>query len=130
MGLVGLFYLLDGIAFGALAGSAASQQMRVAWRLAAWGTSAVAFALHIGYERLRLRNPPLVTALHASLAAALGAFGLAAAANVHALMASSASQAPFLVALLAWPVITAAPAFVVAFAAASLLRPSPPSEEP
>ena len=131
VGLIGLFYLLDGIAFGVLAGSAASQQMRVAWRLAAWVTSAIVFALHIGYERFRLRNPPLVAALHTSLAAALGAFGLAVAATVHALIApSGSSRTLFLVALLAWPVITAVPAFVVAFAAAFLLGPRRPSEEP
>src|SRR5438034_10234174 len=75
--LVAVVYLVAGIAFGALAGAAASHQMRVTWRLAAWVISAAAFAAHIGYEQVRLRSSPGTTALHASLAVALGAFALA-----------------------------------------------------
>src|SRR5437899_10355077 len=81
--LLGVLYLVAGITFGALAGWSASNQMQRAWRLAAWVTSAAAFAAHIWYELFRLRNSPVTTALHASLAAALGAFALAAAANLH-----------------------------------------------
>src|SRR5262249_42230233 len=82
--LLGGVYFVVGIAFAAFAGWSASNQMRTAWRLAAWVISAVAFATHVGYERLRLRNSALTTALRTSMAVAVGAFALAVAANVHA----------------------------------------------
>jgi len=59
--------------------------MRVSRRLLAWLISGAGFAAQIGYEQLRLRSSPVSAALHAALAAGLGAFGLAVAANVHAL---------------------------------------------
>jgi hypothetical protein len=116
--LVGGVYLLAGITFAALANRAASNHERVTWRLAAWAISAAAFAAHVGYEQIRLRSSPRTTALHASLAVALGAFALAVAAIVHAQAASS--HQPFhVLAFLVWPVVTALPAFVVALAAAA-----------
>src|SRR5258708_6340112 len=60
------------------------------WRLSAWVISAFAFAAHIGYERFRRRNPPVLGALHVALAVALGAFGLAISANIHSLRLGSA----------------------------------------
>src|SRR5437879_7907358 len=69
---VGVVYLVAGLTFAALANRAASNQMRVAWRLAAWVISAAAFAAHIAYEHVRQRNSPGTTALHVSLAVALG----------------------------------------------------------
>src|SRR6266516_4913870 len=111
--LLGAVYLVTGITFAALAHGAGSNQMRVTWRLAAWVISAAAFAAHIGYEQVRLRSSPGTTALHASLAVAIGAFALAVAANVHA-QAASVHQHSHTLALLAWPVVTAVPAFVVA----------------
>jgi hypothetical protein len=116
--LVGVLYLAAGLVFGALAGSAGSDQVRVAWRLAAWVVSAAAFAAHIIYEQVRLRSSSRTTALHASLAAGLGAFGLAVAARLHA----QATQHHFpAIAIAIWPVMTALPAFVVALAAAAVL---------
>ena len=56
------------------------------------------------------------------MAVALGAFLLAVAATVHAMMVPS--HAPywrFLVALVVWPIVTALPAFLVALAVAALL---------
>ena len=116
--LVGILYLAAGLVFGALAGSAGSNQVRVAWRLAAWLISAAAFAAHIVYEQVRLRSSSRTTALHAALAAGLGAFGLAVAARLHA----QATQHHFpAIAIAIWPVMTALPAFVVALAAAAVL---------
>jgi hypothetical protein len=118
-------YLVAGVTFAALA--AASDQMRATWRLAAWVISAAAFAAHIGYEQVRLRSSPGTTALHAALAVALGAFGLAVAANLHA-QAAAIHLRSIGLALVLWPVITALPAFVVALAAAAALarmRPPP-----
>jgi hypothetical protein len=112
---LGIAYFIIGVAFGALAGRAASSQGLVAWRWAAWVLSAAIFGLHILYERARGRSSPRVTALHASSAAALGAFGLAAAANVHAHTVGAREHALALALSLAiWPIITALPAFVVA----------------
>jgi vacuolar-type H+-ATPase subunit I/STV1 len=117
--LVGVLYLVAGLVFAALAKSAASNQVRVAWRLAAWLISAAGFATHIGYEQIRLRSSPRITALHVCLAVGLGAFGLAVAATLHA----RETQQHFPAAALAiWPVMTALPAFVVALAAAALLK--------
>jgi Na+/glutamate symporter len=104
--------------FATLAGGALSHQIRDAWRLAAWVISAAVFAAHIGYEHLRLRSAPRTTAFRASLAVALGAFGLAVAAMVHA---HARSGHPRSLAFLVWPVVGALPAFGVALAAATVL---------
>ncbi len=120
--LFALVYCLAGILFGAQAGQAASHQMRTAWRLVAWVLSAVAFGVHIVYDQLRLRSPPRRTALHASSAVGLGAFGLAVAANVHAYISSAREHSVALaLALAVWPVMTMLPAFVTALVAAILL---------
>jgi hypothetical protein len=119
--LAGLVYLVAGVGFGALAGRAASGEMRVTWRLLAWLISAAAFAAQIGYEQFRLRSSPVNTALHASLATGLGALGLAVAANLHAHSSGSSHPRSFaFLTLAAWPAITAVPAFVVALGAAAL----------
>jgi uncharacterized protein (DUF486 family) len=117
--LLGAVYFVVGIAFAAFARWSASNQMQTAWRLAAWLISAIAFAGHIWYERLRLRNSALTTALHTSMAAALGAFALAVAANIHRQQVASSHQRLLGFSLVAWPVLTAVPAFVVALLAAA-----------
>ena len=117
---VGGVYLVAGILFAALAKSAPSHQMVVAWRLAAWVISAVAFAAHIGYEHFWLRSSPGTTALHASLATAIGAFGLAVSAVIHAVTAPAHPHFPA-ISLVVWPAITALPAFLVALALAAVL---------
>lgn len=116
--LVGLIYLVSGLVFGALAGAAANNQMRTAWRLAAWLISAAAFAAHIGYESIRLRSSPRTTAFHVCLAVGLAGFGLAVAASLH----SRGTQHQFPASALAiWPIMTALPAFLVAWVMAALL---------
>jgi hypothetical protein len=85
----GIIYLLVGVAFPNPPASNSAQFM---WRLAAWLICALAFALHIGLEHFRLGNAPRRTALHASASVALGAFTLAAAANIHALSAGTGNQ--------------------------------------
>jgi hypothetical protein len=92
------------------------------WRIAAWVVSAVVAALHIGYEHFRLRSAPGAAALHVAGGCALGSFGLALAANVNSLGAGKEGQrALLLISLVAWPVLTAVPAFVVSFVAAAVL---------
>lgn len=122
--VVGVGYLVAGLVFGALAGGAGSHQMRVTWRVAAWVISLAAFAGHVLYEQLRRRSSPGTTARHAALAVATGGFGLAVAANVHAL-AVSGHRLSHTLALLLWPLLAALPALVVALVAAtglSLMR--------
>ena len=118
--VVGAFYFVAGFTLAALAG-AASPRMRIAWRLTAWLVSAIAFVAHIGYEQSRLRHSPPVTALHASLAAALGAFALAAAATIRAASTGEGNLRLLAIALVAWPALTAVPAFLVALFAAAVL---------
>ena len=116
--LAAVAYAAIGIVFAALPADA--HHVRV-WRLAAWLASAVVAAAHILYEQYRLRSSPRATALHAAGAVALGAFGLALAANVHWLFAGTHGQRPPLLALPVWPVITALPAFVAALVVAAVL---------
>src|SRR5437868_949662 len=119
--LFGLIYLAAGFVFGILAGAAASPQVRSAWRLMAWLVSAVAFALHIRYEYARLRNQPAKAARHVSMGVAIGAFGLALAANIHALTVGSTHRGALGLSVVLWPLLTAIPAFVVALAATAIL---------
>lgn len=88
-----------------------------AWRLAAWVISATGYAAHIAYERFWLRNLPGSAALHIAFAVAVGAFGLAVGANIHSLYSQSSNQHHqlLLLSLGIWPIITALPAFLVAF---------------
>ena len=83
--------------------------------------SAVVYAAHIGYEHFRIRSSPLSTALHVALGAAVGAFGLAAAAIVHSLVTGTGNLRLLRLALLIWPLITGVPAFVVALVLTAVL---------
>jgi peptidoglycan/LPS O-acetylase OafA/YrhL len=119
--LVGVAYFVVGMVFGALAKPAATDQVRFMWRLAAWVASAGVFAAHIGYEHFRTNNSPRPTARHAAMAVALGAFLLALAANIHDLGSPLGYRPRMLIALIAGPLLTGAPAFLVALAAAAVL---------
>ena len=113
--LAGFLYAVVGISFAL----PANQQF---WRLAAWAVSGVIYLLHIGYEQLRLGNSRLATSVHAALAAALGGFLLAVGAMVHA--ATVPTHAPYrlyLIAMIAWPIITGVPALVVALVVTFIL---------
>src|SRR5438552_7059455 len=92
------------------------------WRRLAWLVSGVGFAGHIAYEHFRLGNSPRTTAMHASIAVALGAGALAVAANLHEWMAGSSYRPSIAIALVAWPLLTVVPAFVVAMVAAVVLN--------
>ncbi len=116
--LFAMVYFVVGVAFP---NPPATNKMQFIWRLAAWLICAVAFAIHIGLEYFRFRNLPGKTALHVAMAVALGAIGLAAAANIHSLSAGTGNRRLLVLALVLWPLITGLPAFVVAFVAASVL---------
>jgi uncharacterized protein YggT (Ycf19 family) len=115
-------YLLIGLAFAAFSDWATSNATHLMWRRLAWLVSGVGFAAHIAWGHFRLGNAPRTTAMHVSFAAALGAFGLAVAANGHEFMAASRYRPSIAIALLAWPLLTLIPAFVVAMIAAALLN--------
>ena len=117
--LAGVIYLVVGVASGALAGAAASVGMRTFWRVSAFILSAAVFVAHIAYERLRLRSAVRPTAWNVSLAVALGGFGLALAANLHDLGSASGYRPKMLIALVAWPLLTAVPAYLVALVLAA-----------
>ena len=119
--LFGAVYLAAGLVFGRLAGGADSAQLRSAWRLMAWLVSAIAYALHIRYEYDRLHNPSVPAARHVAIGVALGAFGLALAANIHALTVGSEHRRALGLSLVLWPLLTAIPAFAVALAAIAIL---------
>lgn len=118
---VGVLYLAVGLASIALAGRAASPQMLSFWRLSAFALSALVFAVHIACEHFRLRNKATPAAWHACVAVAFGAFGLALMANIHDLGSASGYRSRMLVALVAWPLLTAVPAFIVALLVALVL---------
>jgi hypothetical protein len=93
------------------------------WRLAAWVASAVVYVLHLAYEHFRVRTSPATTAIHVGLAVAIGGFLLAVAATTHA--ATVSDHAPyrrFLIALIAWPLITGVPALLVTLVIGGGLR--------
>ena len=115
--VIGIGYALVGILFAIPASHVQ------AWRLAAWGVSALGYAAHIAYERVRLQKSPVSAALHVALAVGLGAFGLAVGANVHSLSVDSTSQHRqlLLLALAIWPIMTAVPAFLVALGVSVVL---------
>ena len=119
--IVGVLYLVIAFVSGELAGAAASDQMQFFWRLSAFVISGVVFAAHIAYEHFRLRNTALPTAWHASMGVAVGAFALALAANIHDLGSASGYRLRMLIALVAWPLLTGVPAFLVALGTAAVL---------
>jgi hypothetical protein len=120
--IIGVIYCIDGIVFGKFAGWSKSPGMVFIWRLAAWLTCASLFAVHIWYEYFRYSNSPLKTALYTSSAAAVGAFGLAVAANIHAQLVTSANQILLALSLIIWPILTAVPAFIIVFVLTSIIQ--------
>jgi hypothetical protein len=114
--LAGTLYVIIGVGFAPL-----SVPSVFFWRLAAWMVSAVVYAAHIGYEHFRIRSSPRSTALHVAFGAAVGAFGLAAAAIGHSLVTGTGSLRLLRIALLIWPLITGVPAFLVALVLTAVL---------
>jgi len=120
--IIGAIYCIDGIVFGKFAGWSKSHTMVFIWRLTSWLTCALLFAGHIWYEYFRYSNSPLKTALYTSSAAAVGAFGLAVAANIHAQFVTSANQLLLALSLIIWPFLTAVPAFIIVFVITSIIQ--------
>lgn len=109
-------WLLTAIVIGAVyCGVGVVFQGPFVWRLAAWVVCAAVYVLHLANEHFRLHRSPRVAAFHTAVAVALGAFGLAVAATLHrAFFASSGADFRlYAVALVAFPIVAALPAFVV-----------------
>jgi len=119
--VVALIYLVVGVGSGALAASAPSERMRFVWRWGAFIVSGLVFVAHIAIEIVRRWNGARAIAWRAAVAAALGGFGLALAANVHDLGAATGYRPKMLLALVAWPLLTGVPAFLAALVLAALL---------
>lgn len=119
--IAGSLYLLIGLVAAKLAGGVWGPPMRF-WRGAAWLLSAIVFGIHVARDRIRIRYSATSTAAHAALGAALGAFGLAVSATIHGYRVGTPHLRALKLSLLVWPLMTAVPAFVVAFIAAVALR--------
>jgi len=120
----GCLYLLIGLVSADLAGGAPGPRQRF-WRGMAWLLSAIVFCIQVARDRIRMRFSAASTAFHAALGAALGALGLAIAATIHGYMVSTSHLRAIKLALLIWPVMTAIPAFFVAYLAALVIRRNP-----
>lgn len=118
----GVLYTAIAIASAALAGAAESVQMQFFWRLSAFVISGGVLAAHISHEHFRLRNRALLTAYHASAGAAFGGLGIAIMANIHDLASPAGYRPRMLIALVAWPLLTAVPAFIFALVMAAGLN--------
>lgn len=125
--LAGLAYVVVGVVTAELAGAAGSARGRTAWRLAAWLLSLAVFIGHIMYDRGGERSAGR-TALHVAAAVALGAFGLALAGPVRSHWGAADFSRAVVLSVVVWPILTGIPAFVVALAAASLLRRQGPAK--
>lgn len=95
--------------------------MRFLWRLSAFVGSAAVLAAHVAHEHFRLASPARTTAWHASVAAGFGGLAIALSANVHEISSAADYRPRMLVALVAWPLLTGVPAFLIARIAAAVL---------
>jgi hypothetical protein len=120
--LVGIIYLAVGLASAELAKSASSDRIRFLWRLSPFIISGLVFLAHLAHEHFRLGHTAKWTALRASLAVAVGAFALALLANIHDLGSATGYRPRMLVAVVAWPLLTGVPAFVIGLVLAAGLR--------
>ena len=114
-------YSTTGIVTSALAGATHSPQLRTVWRLVAWFVSLSIFVGHGVYEHSEGRSVGR-NATHAAVAVGLAALVLAFAGPVRTHWGLPDSSRASLLSVVAWPLLTAAPAFLVTFAATSILR--------
>jgi hypothetical protein len=114
-------YPLIGIAFGAL--PFATHPLQIAARLSAWLLSGAVFLVHLRYEAGTRGSASWTAALRVAIAVALGGFLLAIWVNVHAHLEGATQARPHaLLALVLFPLLTGAPAFVAAFALVAAAR--------
>ena len=114
--LASIAYVVVGVGAAILAGVASSPTGVKAWRLTAWLLSLIVFAVHFAVERHRDERRRRV-AVRVAVAVALGAFGVALAGPVRSHWDEAHLPRLMVLSLVAWPVLTGAPAFVVALLA-------------
>lgn len=120
--LAALAYVLIGVATATFAGSAATPQMRTAWRLAAWVFSLAVFLRHIAHENLRIGNSDVRGALRIASGVALAALVLALVGPVRAHWTASDFGRAVILSVVVWPIATGVPAFLVALLGGMALR--------
>jgi hypothetical protein len=128
--LVGAIYTALGVAASAVGGASASGRLGLLARWATFALSGIAFLAHAVHEARAKGAGVTRTGLRSALAAAIGGLGLAVAANLHELTSRAAFRPRMLVALVAWPLLTAIPAFLGAVLLAALFgrRPGRPRD--
>lgn len=114
-------YAAVGLGTAVLARGASAPAAVTAWRLAAWLLALAIFVLHFVAERRRHSRASRIS-LHVALAVAIGAFVLAALGPVRAHWAEPSRARLAVLSLVAWPILTAVPAFFVALVGALAVR--------
>ena len=120
--VVGVIYFAIAVATGGLAAMAQSDRAQFLWRLSAFIFSGLLFLAHIAYEQFRVHSTPKATAVHTSIAVAIGALALAVSANLNDLFFAMGYRWRMLLAFILWPILTAVPAFVSALILATVIR--------
>src|SRR5262245_4079273 len=113
--LLGALYGLIGVVFAAFTTADANSSTTILWRRLAWVVSGMVFSGHLIYERVLRGRSARAAAAVVALAAAVGACGLAIAANLNG-WRTGAYRPSLALALIAWPLVVFVPAFAVAFA--------------
>ena len=113
-------YVVAGTGTVALAGMIGAPGSVKGWRAAAWLLSLAVFVIHFASER-RHRARPLSIALHVALGVAIAAVVVAAFGPLRAHWAEPARFRLALLSVVAWPVLTGVPAFLVALTGSVLL---------
>lgn len=114
-------YVIVGAGTAALAKSASSSAAVRDWRLAGWFLSLIVFTTQFIAERLHHARR-VTLAINVALGVALGAFVLAALGPVRTHLGKPSGLRMVVLALIAWPLAAAVPAFVVALLGDVLLR--------
>ena len=118
--LASVAYVVVGIGTAILAGVASSPTGVKAWRLAAWLLSLILFAIHFAVERHGDERRRRV-AVRVAVAVAFGAFGVALLGPIRSHWDEAHLPRLMLLSIVAWPVLTGAPAFLVALLAGFVL---------
>ena len=111
--LAGAAYVLVGTGTAILAGMASSSAGVKGWRLAAWLLSLAVFGVHFAIERDR-GGRRVTVAARVALAVAIGGLGVAVFGPIRAHWGEPARLKLAMLSLVAWPLLTGVPAFVVA----------------
>ncbi len=121
LALAAFAYALVGVVTADFALRAGLPAGRSAWRLAAWVMSFVVFAAQLLYERKREGAALVRTARDVAIAAAIGAFILAAIGPVRSHWHAADFSRTAILSLVAWPLLVGIPAYIAALVIGFLL---------